>query len=116
MDEQSLPITATTPRIPIVIFKGIASSPSSCFEEGYGGRSRIFSARVTKLTSKKSLHFSLTKHACLFKVICLVYSSTLNMKAKSSSQTSVDFQRTAQRYVPEVRILFFQLSSVHLRN
>jgi hypothetical protein len=36
-------------------------------------------------------------------VSCLAYSSTLKMKATCSSETSVDFQRTTQRYIPEKR-------------
>jgi hypothetical protein len=35
----------------------------------------------------------------------LAYSSTLKMKPICSSETSVDFQRTTQRYVTEDRIL-----------
>jgi hypothetical protein len=34
-------------------------------------------------------------------VSCLACSSTLKMKATRSSQTSVDFQRTTRRYIPE---------------
>jgi hypothetical protein len=34
-------------------------------------------------------------------VSCLVYYSALKMKAASFSETSVDFQRTMLRYVPE---------------
>jgi hypothetical protein len=32
---------------------------------------------------------------------CSVYSSTLKMEAICSSETSVDFQRNTQRYIPE---------------
>jgi hypothetical protein len=32
-------------------------------------------------------------------VSCLVYSSTLKVKATSSSETSVDFQRTTRRFI-----------------
>jgi hypothetical protein len=35
----------------------------------------------------------------------LAYSSTLKMKATSSSETSVDFQRTTRRHFPEDRTL-----------
>jgi hypothetical protein len=42
--------------------------------------------------------------ACFMMVSCLAYSSTLNMEAICSSEKSVDFQRTIQRYVPEVFI------------
>jgi hypothetical protein len=38
-------------------------------------------------------------------VSCLVYSSTLKMEATYSSKTSVDFQRTTRRYIPEDRTL-----------
>jgi hypothetical protein len=34
-------------------------------------------------------------------VSCLAYSSTLKMEAKCSSETSVEFQRTTRRYIPE---------------
>jgi hypothetical protein len=34
-------------------------------------------------------------------VSCLAYSSTLKMEAICFSETSVDFQRNTQRYIPE---------------
>jgi hypothetical protein len=34
-------------------------------------------------------------------ISCLAYSSTLMNEATCSSETSVDFQRTARRYIPE---------------
>jgi hypothetical protein len=34
-------------------------------------------------------------------VSCLTYSPTLKMEATFSSKTSVDFQRTTRRYIPE---------------
>jgi hypothetical protein len=34
----------------------------------------------------------------------LTYSSAVNIEAKYSSETSVDFQRTTKRYIPEDRI------------
>jgi hypothetical protein len=34
-------------------------------------------------------------------VSCSAYSSTLKMEAMCSSETSVDFQRTTRRYIPE---------------
>jgi hypothetical protein len=34
-------------------------------------------------------------------VSCSAYSSTLKMEAICSSETSVDFQRNARRYIPE---------------
>jgi hypothetical protein len=38
-------------------------------------------------------------------VSCMVYSATLKMEATSSSETSVDFQWTTRRYIPENRTL-----------
>jgi hypothetical protein len=38
-------------------------------------------------------------------VSCLAYPSNLKMEATCSSQTSVDFQRTTRRYIPEDRTL-----------
>jgi hypothetical protein len=38
-------------------------------------------------------------------VFCLAYSSTLKMEATCSSETSVDFQRTTRRYIPEDKTL-----------
>jgi hypothetical protein len=38
-------------------------------------------------------------------VSCLIYSSTLMMEGKCSSETSVDFQWTTQHYIPEDRTL-----------
>jgi hypothetical protein len=40
---------------------------------------------------------------CCTQVSCLAYSSALNMQATCSSETSVDFQRTIRRYIPEDR-------------
>jgi hypothetical protein len=34
-------------------------------------------------------------------VSCLTYSSTLKMETKCSSEMSVEYQRTTQRYIPE---------------
>jgi hypothetical protein len=40
--------------------------------------------------------------ASAFKLVsCLAYSSTLKMEATCSSETSVDSERTARRYIPE---------------
>jgi hypothetical protein len=44
------------------------------------------------------------KHASML-VSCLAYSSTLNMETTCFSETSVDFQRTIRRYIPEDRTL-----------
>jgi hypothetical protein len=38
-------------------------------------------------------------------VSCLAYSSIVKMVATCSSQTSVDFQRTTWRYIPDKRTL-----------
>jgi hypothetical protein len=35
--------------------------------------------------------------------VCLAYSSTMKMEVIFSSKTSVDFQRTRPRYIPEDR-------------
>jgi hypothetical protein len=43
---------------------------------------------------------------------CLAFTSTLNMEVICSSETSVDFQQTTRRYIPEVRTL--QVSSCFL--
>jgi hypothetical protein len=53
-------------------------------------------------------------------VSCSAYFSTLNMEAKCCSETSVDFQRTTRRYIPEdvlflttaVRILALKMEAV----
>jgi hypothetical protein len=46
-------------------------------------------------------------------VSCLAYSSTLKVDATSSSETSVNFQRTTRRYIPEERTLQFQIIAVN---
>jgi hypothetical protein len=38
-------------------------------------------------------------------VFCLTYSSNLKLEATCSSESSVDFQRTARHYIPEDRPL-----------
>jgi hypothetical protein len=45
---------------------------------------------------------------CFTLVSCLAYSSTLTMEAICSSETSVDFQRTARRYISKDRTLYFR--------
>jgi hypothetical protein len=42
---------------------------------------------------------------CFMLVSFLAYSSTVNMEATCSSETSVEFQRTTRRYIPEDRDL-----------
>jgi hypothetical protein len=44
---------------------------------------------------------------CFMLVSCLGYSPTLKMEAKVSPETSVDFQRTIWRYIPEYRTLHY---------
>jgi hypothetical protein len=41
------------------------------------------------------------KAICYMLVSCLAYSSTLKIEATCYSETSVDFQRIARRYIPE---------------
>jgi hypothetical protein len=45
-------------------------------------------------------------------VSCLAYSATLKIEAICSSERSVDFQRTARRYIPEDRTLRILRSEV----
>jgi hypothetical protein len=42
---------------------------------------------------------------CFYAAFCSAHFYTLKMEAKSSSETSVDFQRTTRRYIPEHRTL-----------
>jgi hypothetical protein len=42
---------------------------------------------------------------CFMLVTCSTYSLTLKMEATYSSETSVDFQRITQRYIPEDRTM-----------
>jgi hypothetical protein len=42
-----------------------------------------------------------TRSACHLLVSCPAYFSTLKMEVICSSETSVDFQRTTRRYIPE---------------
>jgi hypothetical protein len=44
------------------------------------------------------------RHRFCLLVSCLTYSSTLKMEEICFSETSVDFQRTTRRYIPEDRI------------
>jgi hypothetical protein len=55
-----------------------------------------------KEEDEKTINNSLT---CFMLVSCLAYFSTLNMEASCSSETSVDFQLTKRRYIPENRTL-----------
>jgi hypothetical protein len=43
--------------------------------------------------------------ACAMLVSCLDYSLTPKMKVTYASETSVDFQRTTRRYIPEDTII-----------
>jgi hypothetical protein len=38
-------------------------------------------------------------------ISCLAYSLTVKMEATCSSETSVDFQRTTSRYIPDYKVL-----------
>jgi hypothetical protein len=51
------------------------------------------------------LHLQALLATCFRLVSCLTYSSTLKVGAIRSSETSVDFQRTIRRYIPEDRTL-----------
>jgi hypothetical protein len=42
---------------------------------------------------------------CFMLISCLAYPSTLKMEVTCSTETSVDFQRTTWRYIPEDRTL-----------
>jgi hypothetical protein len=63
---------------------------------------------------------------CFTLVSCLVYSSSVKMEAKCSSETSVDFQGTTRRYIPEDDTLhnhrcenlrsYIFISSVRMKN
>jgi hypothetical protein len=50
-----------------------------------------------RIFNKKTLLFA----ACVLLASCLAYSSTLNMYAACSSETSVAFYRTTRGYIPE---------------
>jgi hypothetical protein len=63
---------------------------------------------------KKSLYFvhsevltAVVMKSCTFLDVasCLVYSSTVKVEAICSFETSINFQRTAQRYIPEDRTI-----------
>jgi hypothetical protein len=57
----------------------------------------------SKNKPRKPAQFCLLPAFTLFS--CLAYSSTMKMVAIYSSETPVDFQRSTQHYVPEVRTL-----------
>jgi hypothetical protein len=69
-------------------------SPSSSGLKNKPGKKAAFLARNQALLAARFMPVS-----------CLAYSSTLKMEATCSSGTSVDFQRTARRYIPEDRTL-----------
>jgi hypothetical protein len=50
--------------------------------------------------------------ACLILVSCFAYSSALKTEAIYSSETSVDFHLTSQRYIPEDRTHLYQLTEL----
>jgi hypothetical protein len=45
---------------------------------------------------------------CFMLVSCLAYFSTFNMEATCNPETSVNFQRTMRRYIPEARTLRYR--------
>jgi hypothetical protein len=49
-------------------------------------------------------------------VPCSAYSSTMKMEAICSFETSVDFQRTTRRYIPEDTILLLITTAVRTSN
>jgi hypothetical protein len=63
---------------------------------------------LTAVVMKSSILWNITP-PCLSPaftlVSCLAYSSTLKMEVTCSSETSVDFQLTTRRYIPEFRTL-----------
>jgi hypothetical protein len=46
-------------------------------------------------------------------VSCMAYSSTLKIEVICSSETSVDFQRTTRRYIPEGSTLHYTFCSIY---
>jgi hypothetical protein len=54
---------------------------------------------LTAVVTKRSLFWDITP--CFHAVFCSAYSSTLKMEMICSSETSVDFQVGARRYIPE---------------
>jgi hypothetical protein len=63
----------------------------------FGGTSPSSSGSKNKPRKKPEL--------CFHAGFLLAYSLTLKMEAIYSSETSVDFQRTTRRYIPEVNTL-----------
>jgi hypothetical protein len=58
-----------------------------------------------KQSSQTPIKGQLVFATCFMLVSCLVYTSTLKMGTKYSSETSRDFQRTIRRYIPKDRNL-----------
>jgi hypothetical protein len=62
-------------------------------------------AAVMKSCREVPFRRNISHAACSMLVSCLVYSLTLKIEETCSSETSVDFQRTKRRYIPEDRTL-----------
>jgi hypothetical protein len=60
---------------------------------------------VRPLLRKKGTNKQALLATCFTLASCLAYSSTLKIEATCSSETSVDFQWTTRRYIPENRTL-----------
>jgi hypothetical protein len=68
----------------------------------FGGTYRLhLQGRNHKLSKKPAVRAEFCLPPGFTLVSCSAYSSTLKMMATSSSETSVDFQRTTWRYIPE---------------
>jgi hypothetical protein len=56
---------------------------------------------LLKISRRFREHFAAKLAAWFLLVPCFSYSSTLKVEAIYSSETSIDFQRTTRRYIPE---------------
>jgi hypothetical protein len=93
-------------RFPLPILIPPTAPHSSSINRGW--YNRTISGRRIKLSfnglqgiSKVASRVRLA--TCFMLVSCLAYSSTSKMNTTCSSETSVDFQWTARRYIPEDR-------------
>jgi hypothetical protein len=73
--------------------------PPSLLFNGYRGYEEFFHLWHKDVWSVES-QFALLA-TCFSLVSCLAYPSTLKMEAICCSETSVDFQRTTPRYIPD---------------
>jgi hypothetical protein len=71
-------------------------------------KSSIFWDITPRSPLKVSRHIGGLLAARDLQVSCLSYSSILNMKATWSSETSVVFQHTVRRYIPEDRTIHYK--------